>query len=73
MTGELYAVLLSHSILGRMAAETAALQGEGAAFAAWRRARSSGDGLAHAIFGARTLALAAISRRRMSAIGCRVC
>jgi 2-dehydro-3-deoxygalactonokinase len=57
MTGELYAVLLAHSILGRMAAA----QQTGDRLDAFDRgvARgSSGVGLAHAIFGARTLALA---------------
>ena len=59
MTGELYAVLLSHSILGRMAAEIAgAAEARGAAFARGVVRGSAGDGLAHAIFGARTLALA---------------
>ena len=55
MTGELYAVLLAHSILGRMAAEPG-----GEAMAAFDRGvlrGSAGVGLAHAIFGARTLAL----------------
>jgi 2-dehydro-3-deoxygalactonokinase len=55
MTGELYAVLLAHTILGRMARERS-----GEAIAAFDRgvARgSTGGGLAHAIFGARTLAL----------------
>jgi 2-dehydro-3-deoxygalactonokinase len=59
MTGELYAVLLSHSILGRMSAENAgAAAPHGAAFARGVVRGSAGDGLAHAIFGARTLALA---------------
>ena len=58
MTGELYAILLSHSILGRMAAEvTGATAGEGVAFARGVARGAAGDGLAHAIFGARTLAL----------------
>ena len=58
MTGELYAILLSHSILGRMAAEVAgATAGEGVAFARGVARGAAGDGLAHAIFGARTLAL----------------
>jgi len=59
MTGELYAVLLSHSILGRMAAEVAGASEEaGAAFARGVARAAADDGLAHAIFGARTLALA---------------
>ena len=56
MTGELYAVLLAHSILGRMAAEPS-----GEATAAFDRGVQrgfDGAGLAHRIFGARTLALA---------------
>lgn len=55
MTGELYAVLLAHSILGRMAAERG-----GESMAAFDRGVTrgcAGVGLAHAIFGARTLAL----------------
>jgi 2-dehydro-3-deoxygalactonokinase len=59
MTGELYALLRSHSILGRMAAEIAgAAEVPRAAFARGVVRGSAGDGLAHAIFGARTLALA---------------
>ena len=59
MTGELYAVLLAHSILGRMAAAIgSAAELEGVAFARGVVRGSAGDGLAHAIFGARTLALA---------------
>ncbi len=57
MTGELYALLLAHSILGRMAAESTDSAG-GEAFARGVVRGSAGDGLAHAIFGARTLALA---------------
>jgi 2-dehydro-3-deoxygalactonokinase len=56
MTGELYAVLLAHSILGRMAGK-----GSGEATTAFDRGVQrgcDGAGLAHAIFGARTLALA---------------
>lgn len=59
MTGELYAILLDHSILGRMAAKGANGKAEGAA--AFKRGVARGlaaDGFAHAIFGARTLALA---------------
>jgi len=59
MTGELYAVLLAHSILGRMArAGPDAVSARGAAFARGVARGSAGDGLAHVIFGARTLALA---------------
>ena len=59
MTGELYAVLLAHSILGRMAAAAAGTATErGGAFVRGVARGSAGDGLAHAIFGARTLALA---------------
>jgi 2-dehydro-3-deoxygalactonokinase len=58
MTGELYAVLLAHSILGTMAANGADSAAAGrAAFARGVARGSIGDGLAHAIFGARTLAL----------------
>jgi 2-dehydro-3-deoxygalactonokinase len=60
MTGELYAVLLGHSILGRMAADTAAQPGA-VAGAAYDRGLARGlaaGGLAHDLFGARTLALA---------------
>ena len=60
MTGELYAVLLAHSILGRMATERS-----GEAMTAFDRGVARGTtggyaslGLAHAMFGARTLALA---------------
>jgi len=55
MTGELYAVLLEHSILGRMADRTAAPAAE-----AFERgvARGLDDGsLAHDLFAARTLPL----------------
>ncbi len=58
MTGELYAVLLAHSILGRMAGTgTDSTRSGGAAFRRGVARGSAGDGLAHAIFGARTLAL----------------
>ena len=57
MTGELYAVLLAHSILGRMAGEPAGGRA-GVAFDRGVERGSAGLGLAHAIFGARTLALA---------------
>jgi len=56
MTGELYAVLLAHSILGRMA--TTERTGDTTeAFDRGVARGSAGVGLAHAIFGARTLAL----------------
>ena len=59
MTGELYAVLMENSILGRMAGGgTDASSSGGAAFTRGVARGSVGDGLAHAIFGARTLALA---------------
>ena len=57
MTGELYGVLLSHSILGRMSART----GVGTAGAAFLRGVDRGllsDDITHAIFGARTQVLA---------------
>jgi 2-dehydro-3-deoxygalactonokinase len=55
MTGELYSVLLAHSILGRMAAQPPDQPGE--AFARGV-ARGLGEGgLSHHLFGARTLAL----------------
>lgn len=59
MTGELYAVLLEHSILGRMAdrgAPSAATAGT--AFGRGVARGLAGGGLTHLIFGARTLALA---------------
>jgi 2-dehydro-3-deoxygalactonokinase len=59
MTGELYAVLLAHSILGRMADRSASTNAAGGyAFARGVARGLAGDGLAHVIFGARTLALA---------------
>ena len=59
MTGELFAVLLEHSILGRMSDRPAApTAGEGPAFARGVSRGLAGDGVTHAIFGARTLALA---------------
>jgi 2-dehydro-3-deoxygalactonokinase len=58
MTGELYAVLLAHSILGRLADRSAPAAGAGdAAFARGVARGLAGDGLSHDIFGARTLAL----------------
>ena len=59
MTGELYAILLDHSILGRMAANGADVAS--AAGMAFKRGVARGlaaNGFAHAVFGARTLALA---------------
>jgi 2-dehydro-3-deoxygalactonokinase len=57
MTGELYALLLAHSILGRMADPSPrSVAGEPFARGVDRGLR--GGGLSHAIFGARTLALA---------------
>jgi 2-dehydro-3-deoxygalactonokinase len=59
MTGELYAVLLAHSILGRMSREgTGTPPAAGSAFARGVARGAAGDGFAHAVFGARTLALA---------------
>ncbi len=57
ITGELYAVLLAHSILGRMAGESGD-EAAGAAFDRGVARGAAGVGLAHAVFGARTLALA---------------
>ncbi len=58
MTGELYAVLLEHSILGRMADRDAPpATTAGAAFTRGVARGLAGGGLTHAIFGARTLAL----------------
>jgi 2-dehydro-3-deoxygalactonokinase len=57
MTGELWSVLLTHSILGRLATNAAQAQGIGPAYASGV-ARGLGPGsLAHDLFGARTLAL----------------
>jgi 2-dehydro-3-deoxygalactonokinase len=59
MTGELYAVLLAHSILGRMADRAApGADVIGAAFARGVGRALDGEGLSRVIFGARTLALA---------------
>ena len=56
MTGELYAILREHSILGRLAAAPA--QGDGAAFdRGVRRSLGVGASLSHDVFSARTLAL----------------
>ena len=57
MTGELYAVLMEHSILGRMAARPAGSTTDGAAFDRGVARGLAGLGLGHSIFGARTLAL----------------
>jgi 2-dehydro-3-deoxygalactonokinase len=60
MTGELYAVLMAHSILGRLSAAPAAPGSgtqSGKAFARGVERGLHGPGLSHAIFGARTLAL----------------
>jgi 2-dehydro-3-deoxygalactonokinase len=56
MTGELYAVLLANSILGRLA-ERDARAGIGGAFDAGVARGLADGGLAHRIFAARTLAL----------------
>ena len=58
MTGELYAVLLAHSLLGRLADTTGVAEAPGPAFARGVARGLSGGGLGHLIFGARTLALA---------------
>lgn len=59
MTGELYAVLLANSILGRLAAPAAArsVPGPSASFEKGVARGLAGGGLGHVIFGARTLAL----------------
>ena len=57
MTGELYAVLMEHSILGRMAAKPADSVSGGEAFDRGVARGLAGAGLGHNIFGARTLAL----------------
>jgi 2-dehydro-3-deoxygalactonokinase len=56
MTGEVYAVMLAHSILGRMAGRAPATGGAAFDRGVERGLRSSG--LLHHLFGARTLALA---------------
>ncbi len=55
MTGEMWSVLLQHSILGRLAAPGAAIAGP--AFARGTARGLGAGGLGHDIFGARTLAL----------------
>ena len=57
MTGELFAVLLAHSILGRMADRTTPADAPGEAFAHGVAKGLAGSGFSHVIFGARTLAL----------------
>ncbi len=56
MTGEVYALLLAHSILGRMAGRAGA--SPGSAFASGVARGLQSGGLLHQVFGARTLALA---------------
>ena len=59
MTGELFAVLARHSILGRLAAPSAGDAEPGAAFARGvRHARDAAGGLASVIFSARSSVLA---------------
>ena len=57
LTGELYAVLLAHSILGRLAQATMGGDAPGPAFARGVARGLAEPALGHAIFGARTLAL----------------
>jgi 2-dehydro-3-deoxygalactonokinase len=57
MTGELYAVLLAHSILGRLAHVAAVPASPGASFDAGVSRGLATGGLGHRIFAARTLAL----------------
>lgn len=58
MTGELYAVLVGHSILGRLASPRVdGLPPAQDAFVAGVRRGLAGSGLSHAVFGARTRAL----------------
>ncbi len=57
MTGELYAVLLAHSILGRLAQSPADGTKPGPAFARGVTRGLGSGGLTHDLFGARTLAL----------------
>lgn len=58
MTGELYAVLLAHSIIGRLADAAAAAAAPGPAFERGIARGLGSGGLTHDLFGARTLALA---------------
>ena len=57
MTGELYAVLQTHSILGRPAREAAAAAGSDAAFERGLQATRGAEPLAALLFSARTLVL----------------
>lgn len=57
MTGELWSVLLAHSILGRLAAPTPSPGPPGAAFIRGVKRGLGAGGLGHDVFGARTLAL----------------
>jgi 2-dehydro-3-deoxygalactonokinase len=57
MTGELYAALLGHTILGRLAERADASRPPGNAFDAGVRRGLAAGGLAHRIFAARTLPL----------------
>jgi 2-dehydro-3-deoxygalactonokinase len=57
MTGELWSVLLAHSILGRLAAPAPSAGPPGAAFIRGTQRGLGAGGLGHDIFGARTLAL----------------
>ena len=57
MTGELFAVLIAHSILGRMADRAAPSGTAAAAFERGVAQGLAGSGFSHVIFGARTLAL----------------
>lgn len=57
MTGELWSVLLAHSILGRLAAPLPKGAAPGPAFQRGVRCGLGSGGLGHDIFGARTLAL----------------
>jgi 2-dehydro-3-deoxygalactonokinase len=57
MTGELFAVLLAHSILGRMAERTTSREATGEGFADGVAAGLGGSGFSHVVFGARALAL----------------
>ena len=70
MTGELYAVLLEHSILGRLADARQRRRGLRARRASQPRSAAA---LTHDLFGARTLALTDDLRRRASAITFRAC
>ncbi len=57
MTGELFALLLAHSILGRMADTASPADATGDAFARGVASGLAGAGFSHVIFGARSLAL----------------